>query len=165
MPRLISEHRKPNALPSYGRRIVYVRPHSPFQKLVESHRLGRGMSVRDVAEAVSRITSPFPRLNPGSLWIWLRNQNGFPHPKSCTATRLAALASVLRVPLPRLKEVLDSSRHLYTARERTEPATSLRSIDALIAVLEGDKRTCLSRKRILNLAKALRRRPVARVKI
>jgi hypothetical protein len=152
MPRLISRRKKPNPVPPCGRRIVYVAPHSPFQKLVESRRATLGLSVRDLAAKVSDLTPHEPELNAGSLWIWLRNQNGYPHPKSCTRTRLTALARVLRVPVPRLQESLDASRHLFTVRENPVPREAINGLESIVDVLRNDKRKYVWRKRILNIA-------------
>lgn len=155
MPRLIHKRKKPNPVPPCGRRLVYVQPHSPFQKLVESSRLKRGMSIREVAEEISDLTPRENNLSPGSLWIWLRNENGFPHPKSCTRGRLSALARVLRVPLPHLQETLDASRHLFTTRELSEPKDSQRAIVEFIQIIKNDKRTYLPRMRVLHIAESL----------
>lgn len=141
-------------MPPCGRRIVYVSPHSPFQKLVESRRQELGLSVRDVANAVTGITGK-PELNPGSLWIWLRNQNGFPHPKSATRKRLVAMARVLRTPLPRLEESLDDSRRLFTSREKREPKKSVEALRQFIAIVSSEKRTMIARERVLNIARSL----------
>lgn len=155
MPRLIHKRKKPNPVPRCGRRMVYVSPHSPFQKLVESERRKWGLSIKEVADRVSDLTPREPALNPGSFWIWLRNVNGFPHPKSCTKGRLVALARVLRVPLPRLQETLDASRHLFTQRELVEPAESQLALEQFIEIIKNDRRTNLPRARLLNLAESL----------
>lgn len=155
MPRLIHKRKKPNPVPRCGRRIVYVSPHSPFQKLIESARLKRDMSVKELADRISDLTRRESALNPGSLWIWLRTTNGYPHPKSATKTRLAALARVLRIPLPRLQESLDASRHLFTDRELGEPKESQRAMEQFIEIIRNDKRATMPRSRVLNLAESL----------
>lgn len=155
MPSLITKRKKPNPVPPCGRRIVYVNPHSPFQKLVESKRLKLGKSIRELAEEISEATPRESTLNPGSLWIWLRNTNGYPHPKSATKGRLRALARVLRVPLPLLEEKLDISRHLFTAREHSEPKRSQKAIVQFLEIMRNDKRIYVSKARVVNLAQSL----------
>lgn len=155
MPRLITKRRRPNPKPPCGRKITYVSPHSPFQKLVEAQRLKKDMSISELADRISDATPRENELNPGSLWIWLRNQNGFPHLKSCTRTRLSALARVLAIPLPRLQEALDSSRHIFTAREHREPQRAVNSLERLVAILKNDRRVYVRRTKILNIAESL----------
>lgn len=155
MPKLIVNRKKPNKTPPCGRKITYINPHSPFQKLIESkrvstfNRFGRSLSYKEIAAAISTGEHP---INAGTLWIWTHNQNGFPSPRSCKTEHLEKLSTFLKIPLPLLKETLDSSKHRYTSRETSHPAQSLDALDNLIQVLKNDKRVKIDRKWLLNLA-------------
>ena len=72
--RLIVQRRGRRKIPPCGRLIEYKEPHSPFQKLVDSQRRRYGLSGRELAEKID--------VSQSTLWIWLHNVNGFPHPKS-----------------------------------------------------------------------------------
>ena len=155
MARRIIQRTKPNPMPPCGRQIIYVAPHSPFQKLIEARRLQLGLTISDVAGRISDLTPHEKPLNRGSFWIWLRNVNGYPHPKSATKTRLAALAKVLSLSTKKVQESVDASRHIYTAREQTAPPAQINALEQLVNILENDKRVYVSRSRVLNMAKSL----------
>jgi hypothetical protein len=146
MPRLLTD-RKPS---SKLRKISFVTPFSPFQKLVESRRVEKRLSYADLAKKVS---DKKLQLHPGTLWIWLHTKNGHPHPRSCTPEHLRRLSRVLNVPLPQLKESLDASRHIFTKSERAVPTASLDGWKEFVGWLDNDKRTKISRTVVLNMAK------------
>jgi hypothetical protein len=149
MPRLLT-NRKPGPKSSAKSKATFVTPHSPFQKLVDSHRVEKRLSYAQLAEQVSDKTLS---LHPGTLWIWLHNRNGHPHPRSCTPEHLRRLSRVLNIPLPRLQEALDASRHLFTKRETPMPTQSIDAWQEFVGWLENDKRTKISRTVVLNMAK------------
>lgn len=150
MPKLLVNRKSPRKTPPCGRRIDYRVPHSPFQKLVEAERLRRGLSYADLAKTLSR---PKSKVDPSSIWIWTHSENGFPHPKSFTQERMRALASTLEIPLPRMQEALDASRHLYTKRETPMPVAASDAFGQFIETLENDKRQVIKKEYVLNLAR------------
>src|SRR6266404_9920206 len=98
MPRLIVQRTGRRKIPPCGRLIEYKEPHSPFQKLIDSQRKRYGLSGRDLAEKID--------VSQSTLWIWLHNVNGFPHPKSFNAVHLQRLSRVLRTPADKIKRAL-----------------------------------------------------------
>lgn len=156
MPRLIVQrHGRPlRKIPPCGRRIEYVEPRSPFQKLVNAAMHKQRMSGRSLALMVTDAAG-----NPTSqstLWIWLHNTNGFPHPKSFGESHLRTLARAIKVPVMKLREALDASRHLYTPNEDPMPHKLFDAFARFIEIMENDKRHMLSRSYVINIAKTLR---------
>ncbi len=149
MPRLIVQRSGRRKIPPCGRLIEYRPPHSPFQKLIDSQRKRYGLSGRDLAEKID--------VSQSTLWIWLHNVNGFPHPKSFNAVHLQRLSRVLRTPADKIKRALDASRHLFTPTENPMPHEAFDALGRLIEILEHDKRHTVSRSYVLNLAKNLHR--------
>lgn len=89
------------------------------------------------------------------MWIWLHNENGFPHPKAFRQEHLERLGHVLKIPKPAIERVVDASRHLYTAREKPTPHDSFDALRHFIDIMEHDRRQTVSRDYVLNLAKRL----------
>lgn len=89
-----------NILPDGGL-IEYHEPHSPFQKLIDSQRKRYGFSGRELAERIG--------VSQATLWIWLHNLNGYPHPKSFKELHLQRLSHVLKTPADKIKRALDAS--------------------------------------------------------
>ena len=150
MPRLIVQRsggrRK---VPPCGRLIEYREPHSPFQKLIDSQRRRYGFSGRDLAERIG--------VSQSTLWIWLHNVNGYPHPKSFKEVHLQRLSRVLRTPADKVKHALDASRHLFTPTENPMPHQAFNAMERFIEILENDRRQTISRSYVLNIAKNLYR--------
>lgn len=146
MPRLLTNRKATSKL----RKINFVTPFSPFQKLVESRRVEKRLSYADLAKKVSDKSL---HVHTGTLWIWLHTKNGHPHPRSCKPEHLRGLSSVLNIPLPQLKESLDASRHLFTKSERAVPTASIDGWKEFVGWLENDKRTKISRTVVLNMAR------------
>src|SRR4051794_26678939 len=105
MPQLIVNRSGRRKVPPCGRLIEYQAPHSPFQKLIDSQRKLHGLSGRDLAEKLG--------VSQSTLWIWLHNMNGFPHPKSFKERHLIKLSKVLKLPQQKIRSALDASRHLF----------------------------------------------------
>ena len=135
--------------PPCGRLIEYVAPHSPFQKLIDSQRKRYGLSGRDLAD---RIGVP-----QSSLWIWLHNTNGFPHPKSFKPEHVGRLSEALKIPEAKIKSALDASRHIFTSTENPAPHQAFDVFNHFIEILKHDKRRHVSKDYVLNLAKNLHR--------
>lgn len=153
MPRLLSQRRPGRRkMPPCGRVINYRAPHSPFQKLIDSARVKRRLSGRELANLIKIKGVP---LSQSTLWIWLHNENGYPHPKSFTEKHLAQFAKALRLSPEAIREALDASRHLYTDREHPMPHKAFNSFGRFIEILEHDKRQNVSRTYVLNLARTL----------
>jgi hypothetical protein len=150
MPRLLIHRKKTKSSNKTGSRVTFVLPHSPFQKIIEAGRVEHRLSYAQLAKQISEGKKS---VHPGSLWIWLHTPNGYPHPKSCTASHLRRLSAVLRIPLPRLQEALDSSRHLFTQRERATATLSIDSWKEFVNWLENDKREMLRKTTVLNMAR------------
>ena len=72
-----------------------------FQKLVDSQRKRCGLSGRQLAERIG--------VSQSTLWIWLHNLNGYPHPKSFKEVHLQRLSRVLKTPEDKIKRALDAS--------------------------------------------------------
>jgi len=149
MPRLIVQRSGRRKVPPCGRLIEYVPPHSPFQKLIDSQRKRYGLSGRELAEKID--------VSQSTLWIWLHNLNGFPHPKSFKPAHLRRLSRALKVPQEKISRAIDASRHLFTPTENPMPHESFNALEHFINILEHDKRHTISRKYVLNIAKNLYR--------
>ena len=144
MPKLITTKSK-KPLPACGRRIEYVAPTSPWQKLVDAARIKLGLSFEDIATAIDG--------NKGSVWIWFHNKNGYPHPKSFTAERATALYRVLKLDPHVAATALDASRHLYTAKETPMPFKAVNAFAQFIEAIEQIKQQRIYRSTILNIAR------------
>ena len=147
MPRLITQRKKQRRIPPCGRLIRYLPPHSPFQKLIDSARNRLRISVRELAKRI--------RVSQSTLWIWLHNENGFPHPKAFKPEHVERLSLVLRISKRAIERAIDASRHVYTAREKPTPHVSLDAFRHFIDILEHDRRQTVSRSYVVNLAKRL----------
>jgi transcriptional regulator with XRE-family HTH domain len=135
--------------PPCGRLIEYVAPHSPFQKLIDSQRKRYGFSGRDLAD---RIGVP-----QSTVWIWLHNLNGYPHPKSFKPEHLCKLSEVLKIPEAKIESAVDASRHIFTSTENPTPHQAFDALGHFIEILEHDKRRHVSKDYVLNLARNLHR--------
>jgi transcriptional regulator with XRE-family HTH domain len=123
-------------IPSYGRLIEYCEPHSPFQKLIDSQRKRCGLSGRELTERIG--------VSQSTLWIWLHNLNGFPHPKSFNSEHVRRLAEVLSISESEIKTALEASRPFD-------------AFGRFIEILENDNRQTVSKPYVLNIAKNLYR--------
>src|SRR6266496_2108637 len=99
MPRLIVQRAGRRKIPPCGRLIEYKEPHSPFQKLIDGQRRRYGLSGRDLADRIG--------VSQSSLWIWLHNVNGYPHPKSFKTHHLRGLSRALKIPELKIKAAID----------------------------------------------------------
>lgn len=153
MPKLIVNRRGiRRKVPPCGRLIDYREPQSPFQKLIHSQMKRYGLSGRALAE---KIGTPRRAVSQSTVWIWLHNTNGYPHPKSFTTDHLKRLGQVLKIPEAKIRRALDASRHIFTAVEDPTPHESFDAFGRYIEILEHDKRATVSRGFVLNLAKNL----------
>lgn len=153
MPKLISQRPKGRrTVPPCGRLIEYVPPTSPFQKLIDSERQKQRLTGRELAGKIVVNGKP---LSQSTLWIWLHNTNGYPHPRSFKPAHLDQLSKALRVPKAKIEQALDASRHLYTDRENPMPQAAFDSFARFIEILEHDRRQNVSKSYVLNLAKNL----------
>ena len=145
MPKLITQrgNRKPKT-PPCGRIIRYVEPHSPFQKLVEARRLLLGLSGRAMAKQLG--------ISQSTLWIWMHNENGFPHPKAFKDRHLIALSALLSIPRADLQVALDASRHRYTPQETPMPHETVDAFRTFIEIIDRDPRPRLATSYVRNLA-------------
>lgn len=116
--------------------IEYHEPHSPFQKLIDSQRKRCGLSGRELAERIG--------VSQSTLWIWLHNLNGFPHPKSFNSEHVRRLAEVLKISETEIEAALDASRPFD-------------AFGRFIEILENDNRQTVSKPYVLNIAKNLYR--------
>jgi transcriptional regulator with XRE-family HTH domain len=155
MPKLIvqrsGERRK---VPPCGRLIEYVEPRSPFQKLIDAARRRYGLSGRELARKISTNRRP---VSQSTLWIWLHNLNGYPHPKSFFPEHVDKLSQVLKIPRAKITRALDASRHIFTPTEDPMPHKHFDSFRRFIDIIENDRRTTVSRAYVLHLAKDLYR--------
>jgi len=147
MPRLLTQRKKQRRVPPCGRLINYFQPHSPFQKLLDSARQRQRIPVRELARRID--------VSQSTLWIWLHNENGFPHPKAFRGVHVERLSRALKLPKRAIERSIDASRHVYTARERPSPHATLDAFRDFIDILDHDRRQTLSRSYVLNLAKRL----------
>lgn len=74
MPKLLVNQSGRRKIPPCGWLIEYRAPHSPIQKLIDSERRRHGLSGRDLAKKIG--------VSQSTLWIWLHNVVGYPHPKA-----------------------------------------------------------------------------------
>ena len=149
MPRLIGQRKTARRVPPCGRLIPYFHPHSPFQKLIDTARHRRRLSVRELARRI--------RVSQSTLWIWLHNENGFPHPKAFKPEHVARLSQTLGISKNAIQRAVDASRHIYTAREKPLPHHALDAFRDFIGILEHDRRQTISRSYVMNLARKLYR--------
>lgn len=150
MPILLSQRsvKAPRKTPPCGRVVKHVAPHSPFQKLIDGRRAELGHSTRELAKLLSKhIKTP-----QSSLFTWLHNENGFPHPKAFKDKHITGLSRVLKIPEPEIKEALDASRRLYTQRGNPMPHESKDAFRTYIEILRNDARQTFRRSYVLNLA-------------
>lgn len=154
MPRLLSQRRpsQRRKMPPCGRVIRYSEPHSPFQKLVDAARRRQKLSGRELAAKIIVKGEP---VSQSTLWIWLHNLNGYPHPKAFSEEHLKQLAKAVKVPESKLRTALDASRHIFTPTENPVPHESFDAFQRFIDILSHDKRQNISRSYVLNLAKNL----------
>lgn len=89
------------------------------------------------------------------MWIWLHNENGFPHPKAFRSTHVGQLGRVLGLSNSAIAKAIDASRHIYTAREKPAPHATLDAFENFIDIMEHDRRLTISRGYVVNLAKRL----------
>lgn len=149
MPRLIVNRSGRRKVPPCGRLIIYKEPHSPFQKLIDTGRRRQGLSGRELAAKI--------KVSQSTLWIWLHSTNGYPHPKAFNGNHVERLSKVLGIPVGKIKNALDASRHIFTSVEDPMPHAAFDSFGRFIDILENDKRQTVSRSYVLNLAKTLYR--------
>ena len=90
-----------------------------------------------------------------TMWIWLHNENGFPHPKAFKRECVERLSRVLKVSETAIARAIDASRHLYTAREAPIPHQAVDAFRDFIDIMAHDRRQTVSRNYVLNLAKKL----------
>lgn len=149
MPRLLI-NKKVSAKSARPKKATFTNPHSPFQKLIEAARVQKRLSY---AQLAGKMSDRAISVHPGTLWIWIHNLNGHPHPRSCTPEHLRRMARILNIPLPRLKETLDASRHLFSPQENPVPAAAVNAWEEFVGWLENDKRAKVSRTVVLNMAR------------
>jgi transcriptional regulator with XRE-family HTH domain len=154
MPRLIVNRPRRRKVPPCGRLIEYQAPHSPFQKLIDSQRKLHGLSGRDLAAKIG--------VSQSTLWIWLHNVVGYPHPKAFKPVHVQRLSRTLKIPENKIRPALDASRHLFTPTENPMPHEAFDALERLIEILENDKCHTISRTYALNIAKSLHRGATAK---
>ncbi|HEX4639145.1 MAG TPA: hypothetical protein VH170_06645 [Chthoniobacterales bacterium] len=147
MPRLMTQRKRARRVPPCGRLIPYFHPHSPFQKLIDTARRRRRISVRELARRI--------QVSQSTMWIWLHNKNGFPHPKAFSSKHVGQLGRVLGLSKSAIAKAIDASRHVYTAREKPTPHATLDAFRNFVEIIEHDRRQTISRSYVVNLAKRL----------
>ena len=157
MPKLIVNRPKRKApTPPCGRRSDFVEPHSPFQILVDRKRQQLGYSTRHLALKISELLPSTGFVRQSTLWFWLHQKNGAPHPRAITSERLKAIAKTIGVTVDELKQSIDASRLLFNPGQVPPPMPSMDALDSLVEILSHDKRVTLSRDYVLNLIKNVR---------
>jgi len=153
MPKLLTDRPKARRkLPPCGRIINYVEPHSPFQRLIDDRR--REMAAKDPDLSVRGLARRLG-ISQSTLWIWLHNENGYPHPKSFKDEHLQALSRVLKLPAEDIRKAIDASRVMYQPKRAVMPVATRDAFKAFIDILSNDRREVLARTFVLNLAKSL----------
>ena len=153
MPKLIVQRpKKRRKAPPCGRIINYVEPRSPFQRLIDGRRREKGISGRELAKL---LTAAGAKVSQSSLWIWLHNENGYPHPKAFKNEHLKALARVLELSEKEITKAIDASRVFYQPKQEPTPAPVMDAFATFIRILENDRRTNVSLGFVVNLAKNL----------
>ena len=94
-------------------------------------------------------------MSQSTLWIWLHNVVGYPHPKAFKPVHVQRLSRALKIPENKIGSALDASRHLFTPIEHPMPHEAFDALGRLIEILENDKRHTISRTYVLNIAKSL----------
>jgi transcriptional regulator with XRE-family HTH domain len=115
--------------------------------LIDSERRRHGFSGRDLAGKIG--------VSQSTLWIWLHNVVGYPHPKAFRPVHVQRLSRALKIPESKIRSALDASRHLFTPTENPMPHEAFDALGQLIEILENDKRQTISRSYVLNIAKSL----------
>lgn len=85
----------------YGKFVEYTKPHSPFQKPIDSLRKRHGLFSHEFAERIG--------VSQATLRIWLHNIDGFPHSKSFNSEHVRRLGEVLQIPQSRTKSAFDAA--------------------------------------------------------
>lgn len=149
MPKLIIDraNRSRRKVPPCGRLIHYVEPRSPFQKLIDARKRELRLSGRGLAKEIGIAQS--------TLWIWLHNENGFPHPKAFKPTHLAKLAKALGLPASEIQKAIDASRMIYSPQEIPMPLNTKDAFRRFIEVLSNDRRQTVKLSYVLNLARTM----------
>jgi hypothetical protein len=96
-------------------------------------------------------------VSQSTLWIWLHNTNGFPHPKSFKPIHVVRLSKILKIPQTKIRSALDASRHIFTPTETPMPHEAFDSPARFIEILENDKRKTISKEYALDLTRNLHR--------
>ena len=149
MPKLIVDrpNNRKRKVPPCGRLINYVEPRSPFQKLIDSRKRELRISGRGLAKEIG--------VSQATLWIWLHNENGFPHPKAFKPDHLAKLAKVLQLPASDIQQAIDASRMVYSPQEVQMPLETKDAFRRYIEVLQNDRRQVVALSYVINLARTM----------
>lgn len=84
----------------------FTDPHSPWQLMVEKHRIDKKLSFRALAK-----DSGFAS---GTLFNWLRSREGAPKPSFYTRKKNASLAKALGIPAEKLLNAWKESRTMLS---------------------------------------------------
>lgn len=125
---------------------------SPWQKLVEDRRVQTGLTLRDVANAVTKSGS---KLTFNTLWLWLRHRDGFPNPRSYTATMNTRLARALKLPATQLAAAYEESRRAVGLPETVVGEKQSGKLAMLRHLIELDTKKTYTRDQILALISTL----------
>jgi transcriptional regulator with XRE-family HTH domain len=102
-----------------------------------SQRKRHGFSGRHLAKKIA--------VSQSTLWIWLHNVNGYPHPKAFKGVHLQRLSRTLKIPETKVRSALDASRHVFAPTEDPMPHEAFDALGRLIEILEHDRRHTISR--------------------
>lgn len=153
MPNLLTERtQKKRKVPPCGRIIEFLPPHSPFQLLIDGARLAKGYSERELARIVAADGVHMP---VSTLYLWLHSKSGIPSKKSCGPQHVRAFAKHLSIKESDIRSAIEASGYRYTPSREPTPKPHMDAFAMFIQTLQNDKRTNITRKYALNLAKRL----------
>lgn len=121
--------------------------------MIEAARTKLRLSLRELAKEMKTRKAA---VDQSTLWVWIHTTNGYPAPRSFTASHLRALASSLKLKETDVRKALDESRAIYAGRPEPTPRPQLEGLDVLIETLENSTKATVKRMWVLHLAKSLR---------
>lgn len=136
--------------PPKKRVIVFVPPHSPFQKMLAAKKIEGNMSYSELAK---RIRTP-----QGTIYRWLHNENGIPDPKSLSPKRIQAIGAFLGVSEQELRKILDESSSLFRSKQSSPPPPDIEidTFHLLISHLKAYGKKTIPVAKVIQIAEKIR---------
>jgi hypothetical protein len=141
---VFEDYSKPKTYPS-GRRVNLRRPHSIWQRMIDTRMAEKEMSLRELAKRVSTKAEPITHTR---LFNWLRHEDGYPAPQAYTRNVNARVARALGLDPANLAEAYDASRRVFGVGQ---PAPRTPALEHLRQAVLATGQRSLSVSRICKL--------------